>query len=355
MTKFEKDDFIPKRKEMFSFVKELGIDLDPHLPILNIYHQLKKDFPVLNGREELQQHTKQIIQAKSLLLNNIHLVISKIITNSLQKVSYSNFPNLQQLSSQLGFTLPNQFHGINIPNSVLDFQSLGKNAKLLIIQNVPDDIRSEFEKINLEGLGIIFIDIVTSTDNSPNMLKQISKNILNFCNEIEVKSNRLFVSHTLPTLHFELLGINETPNLAKSIISWGTSATLENSPKTIPTTHDFKKDGGQEGAGQIQQILQASADFYAYSNSKVFLKLKGSEEQCSDIRFHIIVDEVELGVTDWLGYTGREEELPLETEIISIENLKSGDHTLTLQPEGRDGGCNKGYIQQWEGTLKLYD
>lgn len=355
MTKFETDDFVSKRKQIFEFTKELGIDLDPYLPVLDIYDQLNEEFPVLHRREELQQYTKQIIQAKSLLLNNTHLVISKAITNSLTKVSHTSFPDLQQLGAQLGFAIPQQFFAINAPNSLLDFQSLGKNAKLLIIQNPPDGIRPIFEQNQTKGLGIIFINIVESVDNTSDFLKQLSQNILDFCDEIQIKSDRYFVTYSLPTLDFELSKLDQTLNLVKPIVSWCTSTNNKTYPeKDFPITTKLKKDGGQDGAGQIQDVLKESVNLYTYSNRRVHFQLLASEKQCSDIRFHIIVDEIEIGITDWLGYPDREEQLPLQTEIISIENSQNGEHKLTIQPEGRDGGCNKGFIQQWEATLKLY-
>ena len=349
-TKFETEDFIGKRKAIFAFVKELGIDLDPYLSILTIYDQLNKDFPELHRREKLEQHSKQIIQAKSVLLNNAHLVISKTTTHSLTKITYSTFPNMQQLDAQLGFAIPQQFFAVNTPNSLLDFQVLGKNTKLLIIQNLPDNIKPIFEQSDVKGIGIILVNVNESTDKTTIS----SKNVFDFCDKAEIKPNRFSVTHKLPILNFELSEINETKELVKSIIAWGTSGISKNTPKTKPTTIKLKQEGGQDGAGQIQQVLQSSVDLYTYSDNNVYFQLKTSEKQCSDIRFHIILDEIEIGITDWLGYPNREEELPLETEIISIENIKQGDHKLTFQPEGRDGGCNKGFIPQWEIILDLY-
>jgi len=60
------------------------------------------------------------------------------------------------------------------------------------------------------------------------------------------------------------------------------------------------------------------------------------------------------GTTEWLGYAGRIPNLPMNTEIISIDSLVPGEHTLTLRPEGRVSGCNTAGIAAWDGSIQLY-
>jgi len=57
------------------------------------------------------------------------------------------------------------------------------------------------------------------------------------------------------------------------------------------------------------------------------------------------------GTTEWLGYAGRIPNLPMNTEIISIDSLVPGEHTLTLRPEGRVSGCNTAGIAAWDGSI----
>lgn len=72
---------------------------------------------------------------------------------------------------------------------------------------------------------------------------------------------------------------------------------------------------------------------------------------CSDIRLHILIDSLEVHVTDWLGYEGRIPSLPLDTGCLDFSPVAIGQHTLTLSPEGRVGGCNHGTLLNWGGTL----
>ena len=44
----------------------------------------------------------------------------------------------------------------------------------------------------------------------------------------------------------------------------------------------------------------------------------------------------------------------MSTELIFIDSLAPGEHTLTLRPEGKVGGCNTAGIAAWGGTIQLY-
>ena len=76
---------------------------------------------------------------------------------------------------------------------------------------------------------------------------------------------------------------------------------------------------------------------------------------CSDIRVHFKLDNVEFLLTAWLGYESRTPVLPLHSDVIVLQNVSAGNHILTLQPEGRPGGCNYGNLYAWDGTLLLFE
>ncbi|MGI0062852.1 MAG: hypothetical protein ACREBA_10425, partial [Nitrosotalea sp.] len=118
--------------------------------------------------------------------------------------------------------------------------------------------------------------------------------------------------------------------------------------------HEFQKTGGVPNEGQIQKILEETIEVHADSVGILQFKFVSSRKQCSDFRLHLTVDQTTVGTTEWMGYPGRAPSLPLDTEIITIRGLKPGPHVLKLQPEGREGGCNEGHIQTWEGILHMY-
>jgi hypothetical protein len=118
--------------------------------------------------------------------------------------------------------------------------------------------------------------------------------------------------------------------------------------------HKFQKTGGIPDQGQMQKVLSESLEINADSSGMVQFKFVSSKHQCSDLRIHLSIDDLDLGPTEWIGYPGRNPPLILDTDITTITKLSPGKHILTLQPEGRPGGCNQGYIQTWEGEIHLY-
>ncbi len=75
---------------------------------------------------------------------------------------------------------------------------------------------------------------------------------------------------------------------------------------------------------------------------------------CSDIRLHIFLDGEKKAKSPWLG--------PIDAKkfdfFVKFADISPGNHTLTLQPEGRvgvnDRGCNKGSLGRWGGTVIVY-
>lgn len=63
---------------------------------------------------------------------------------------------------------------------------------------------------------------------------------------------------------------------------------------------------------------------------------------CSDIIAHVLVDGREVAA-DVLG----------PGESTAEYRLPLGEHTVGVQAEGVDGGCNRGYLAAWGGTLRF--
>ena len=74
------------------------------------------------------------------------------------------------------------------------------------------------------------------------------------------------------------------------------------------------------------------------------------ETMCSNMRLHILLDGREVHTTDFFGPLNG----ILTTGMIELGPVSAGKHSLTLSPEGQVGGCNKGYLQGWGGSLAMY-
>ena len=128
---------------------------------------------------------------------------------------------------------------------------------------------------------------------------------------------------------------------------------LETFPHMIKTVKFYRNDGfGNQG--QTPETLDYSTTANANSDGDLIFQFVSSDDICSDIRLHYSVDGEPEGTTEWLGYAGRIPNLPMNTEIISIDSLVPGEHTLTLRPEGRVSGCNTAGIAAWDGSIQLY-
>lgn len=129
-------------------------------------------------------------------------------------------------------------------------------------------------------------------------------------------------------------------------------------PKMKPNSakvQKFTKSGGISGKGQMQPVLVCEFNEVSPDAARVIrFQYHAWDKHCSDIRLHIYLDGVDVGTTEWLGYPGRDPELSMKTEIISIENVLVRNHILTFQPQGREGGCNHGYISDWGGEMYFF-
>lgn len=125
-------------------------------------------------------------------------------------------------------------------------------------------------------------------------------------------------------------------------------------PVNPTKTVQVGKSGGVTEGGQIQEKIADIVEVYPDSSGMIRFRYEPTRKHCSDHRLHLFLDDISIGTTDWFGYDGRDPQLSLQTEILTIDNVSSGPHQLKLQPEGREGGCNKGYVESWSGTLYLY-
>lgn len=70
-----------------------------------------------------------------------------------------------------------------------------------------------------------------------------------------------------------------------------------------------------------------------------------SSGHCSDARFRISVDG---GPERISAFVGPSRSTPAYTFAVG-----AGQHRVQVRAEGRSGGCNKGYLLQWSGTLRI--
>lgn len=126
----------------------------------------------------------------------------------------------------------------------------------------------------------------------------------------------------------------------------------------------FSKSGGFVENGNKQPNLRVDlpvtvTERIADVSFQYFVEVKDDltpgVAHCSDIRLHVYLDNNYQYTTGWMGYDGRSPRLPLQTDMITIEDVKKGNHDIGLKPEGRISGCNvQGYVFSWGGTAVVY-
>lgn len=132
----------------------------------------------------------------------------------------------------------------------------------------------------------------------------------------------------------------------------------------------FFKVGGNQEDGQLQPSLgmeipvglgSGTANMTEFSSLKIRYFADVSYDStpktfdCSDLRIHLFVDDMPLAVSSWLGYENRIPELPLDTGLINLHSISTGQHTIKILPEGRLSGCNTDYLRSWGGTFVIFD
>jgi len=82
-----------------------------------------------------------------------------------------------------------------------------------------------------------------------------------------------------------------------------------------------------------------------------------SPNHCSSVRVHIFLDNTQVHTTDFLGWLGAPspfDTLELDSGIIDLGPVSPGMHTVGIQAEGQQGGCNSGELIRWEGSMRVF-
>jgi hypothetical protein len=88
------------------------------------------------------------------------------------------------------------------------------------------------------------------------------------------------------------------------------------------------------------QVCNTIPTWDAHLTSPTLITVRADPTHCSDIIAHVIVDDREVGA-DLLRPGKR-------TDVYRVE---TGEHTIGVKAEGVNGGCNRGYLAAWGGTL----
>lgn len=112
----------------------------------------------------------------------------------------------------------------------------------------------------------------------------------------------------------------------------------------ISQTYEINRCCGTPGTQRSSQL-----DFRVNLTTHGVLRMQYNVPaiHCSDIRLHILVDDQEVRVTEFIGPVSG----TMTTGSLDLGPVASGAHSLTLSPEGRIGGCNTGWLYNWFGTL----
>lgn len=115
------------------------------------------------------------------------------------------------------------------------------------------------------------------------------------------------------------------------------------------------------GTGQISPIMAVDIAIAVGRSGRVMFQynvptplIPPGGDHCSDVRIEFFWDGQSVATTGWLGYRTRTPALPLQSDLYLLTGQAPGAHTLRLQPEGRDGGCNSGRLYAWDGTVLLF-
>jgi len=162
--------FKKNRQKILDEFKQIGINLDPYVPTFNSYDQLTDNSSQIMPREQTQAHTKQIIAAQNILLTNFHLIIASSFEKKDTFVDKSTLPNLAQIVSTLEISIPEQFHASVLPNSLVNFDFEDTKKQLIIIHNLPEELKDKFEKIK-KNTCVILLNL--KTENLTDTIEKI--------------------------------------------------------------------------------------------------------------------------------------------------------------------------------------
>lgn len=106
------------------------------------------------------------------------------------------------------------------------------------------------------------------------------------------------------------------------------------------------------GTGSEGQFCDPPYTFDVTTDNLLQLDYSVPPAHCSSIRLNISVDGGVPITTEFLGWNGDPDAQPLQTGPINID-VAPGQHNVSLQAEGKEGGCNAGSLGSWGGTLKV--
>ncbi|MGI0022152.1 MAG: hypothetical protein ACRD9Q_04740, partial [Nitrososphaeraceae archaeon] len=157
-----------------------------------------------------------------------------------------------------------------------------------------------------------------------------------------------------------ILELRKIPNkmqvnsLIDEILGWF-KEEAENITDLKPTEKiPIAMSNGKPEDGQMSPRIAFTVKVEPDKEDRIILKFITSRKQCSPYRLHVYLDGEEKMVTEWFGYSPGGPDSPMESVIMSLDAASSDTHELKLQPEGKQEGCNQGYIAAWEGELYLY-
>ena len=76
------------------------------------------------------------------------------------------------------------------------------------------------------------------------------------------------------------------------------------------------------------------------------VEYRAAATHCSDVRMHFLVDGAELALSGFVTPGA-------STGFFNVGPVSPGAHTVSLQAEGRVGGCNTGQLAGWGGTTSI--
>lgn len=97
--------------------------------------------------------------------------------------------------------------------------------------------------------------------------------------------------------------------------------------------------------GKSQLCQQSFVVTIAVGRSTVTTQFLTSGTYCSQGRFRLSVGSVQEQLSGWLGASQA-------TPAFAFAK-NSGTYPVRVRAEGRPGGCNKGWLTHWDGTLRV--
>jgi hypothetical protein len=94
------------------------------------------------------------------------------------------------------------------------------------------------------------------------------------------------------------------------------------------------------------QLSNAVLTINTSTTGVLLVEYTAAATHCSDVRMHFLVDGVERALSGFLT-PGQ------SSGFFDVGPVSAGAHTVTLQAEGRVGGCNTGALQGWGGTSMI--